>query len=295
MQWLHRMAKIMPRRLLHMFLFFFLIFFTLTACVGAVTPQNTPAAPFSGATSWIIARSALDRLQSAGMSSSQMAAYFDNSHTYILGTQPDGWQSIITMDFTSYAAMQQSFANNQVSSSVQAIVYDPEAWSFTPLSEQQNIIATIAAAAALAHAHHKQFIVTPATDLIRVVAPATIGDPYTRFLATQIIGNAAKVADIVEIQAQGAETNLPRFTQFVAAAVAQAKAAKPDISVFVGLSTNPSGQQVTGAQLKAAFQATHTYVNGYWLNIPSSQGGYCPKCGAPQPQVAIDFLKSLGG
>ena len=38
--------------------------------------------------------------------------------------------------------------------------------------------------------------------------------------------------------------------------------------------------------------ATRSQVSGYWLNIPG-QGTACPKCGTPQPQVAIDFLQRL--
>ena len=31
-------------------------------------------------------------------------------------------------------------------------------------------------------------------------------------------------------------------------------------------------------------------VAGYWLNIPRG-GAACPKCGEPQPQVAVELLK----
>jgi hypothetical protein len=60
-----------------------------------------------------------------------------------------------------------------------------------------------------------------------------------------------------------------------------------------GLSTNPSGSSVTADQLKAAITATHTLVDGYWLDIPAA-GTAWPRCGQARPQVAIDRLRSLG-
>jgi hypothetical protein len=62
--------------------------------------------------------------------------------------------------------------------------------------------------------------------------------------------------------------------------------------VSAGISTNPSGQQVTAAQFAAVVNAVRWYVNGFWLNIPAG-GAACPRCGTPQPQVALPLLLSL--
>ncbi|MVU77410.1 hypothetical protein GPX89_09135 [Nocardia sp. ET3-3] len=62
--------------------------------------------------------------------------------------------------------------------------------------------------------------------------------------------------------------------------------------VLAGLSTNPSGQTVTADQVHAALDATRSFVDGYWLNIPQA-GTACPRCGTAQPQVAVTLLRQL--
>jgi hypothetical protein len=90
---------------------------------------------------------------------------------------------------------------------------------------------------------------------------------------------------MIDIQAQGSEANLSRFTSFVKEAAAQARGANPHVIVLAGISTNPSGELVSGAQFTSFYNAVRADVNGYWLNIPA-QGTACPKCGTPQPKVA---------
>ena len=253
---------------------------------SATTPAST--------VSWIISQSALASMQNAGQGWTQAdnARFFDNSRTYVLGTMPAGWNSISTRSFTSYASLQTAFANGTIPSSVKAILYDIEDWKFTPTVEQQHFAAYTQKAANLVHSHHMLLISTPATDLVRTLDPGAKGNVYSLFLSLHIIQKVAQYADVVEIQAQGSEANTSAYTQFVKAAAAQAKTAKASVTVLAGLSTNPDGQKVNGQQIYAAFQATHNSISGYWLNIPG-QSSYCPKCGKPQPQVAIAFLRLL--
>lgn len=95
-----------------------------------------------------------------------------------------------------------------------------------------------------------------------------------------------------EIQAQGAEMNVAAYQSFVVATTHTARQTNPTVTILAGLSTNPGGQHVTATALYAAVRATHRTVNGYWLNIPAG-GLYCPRCGIPQPQVAIALIKLL--
>ena len=41
-----------------------------------------------------------------------------------------------------------------------------------------------------------------------------------------------------------------------------------------------------------ALRAVRPVVDGFWLNIPAG-GKYCPRCGVPQPQLAVQLLQSL--
>ncbi len=272
----------------------------LTGCgtpglvASSLSATVTPAVPANNVT-WMINATALTRLQSTGSGWSQVdsARFFDNAHTYIIGQEPAGWQGISTRSFTSYMTLQAAFAAHSIPSSVRAIVYDNEAWQFTPEEEQQHFALYMHKAADLVHSHHMLLIATPAIDLTRALDPGGKGSTYSHFLSLNIIKAAAQYADVVEIQAQDTEANLSTYTHFVSVAATQAKTANLRVVVLAGLSTNPNGQKITAQQLYAAFQATSSVVSGYWLNIPGSQGGYCPKCGTPQPQVAIDFLRML--
>ncbi|HLZ55611.1 MAG TPA: hypothetical protein VKR06_01580 [Ktedonosporobacter sp.] len=280
----------------NVFLLVLMVMLASCGAGGSATSQPTPsqASVTSGnSVTWMINRSALDRLQAAGWPETTLKQFFDNTHTYVIGQMPTGWQSISTLSFTSYGDLKKAFAANTIPASVQAILYDNEAWTFTPLEEQLHFSTFIKDVADLVHSHQKFLIATPAADLVRVLDPHGEGDTYTRFLSLNIIKDAAQYADLVEIQAQGSEASTQKYAQFVHLASLQAKASHSRIVVLAGLSTNPSGQKMTGQQLLDAFHATRSDVSGYWLNIPGSQGGYCPRCGLPQPQVAIDFLQRI--
>lgn len=271
----------------------------LTSCAahgGTIQKPSTTAVLYLRSVkpvTWVMNRAALDRLLAAGLPASTLKHFFDNNHTYIIGQMPNGWQSISTLSFSSYASLKKAFDANTIPASVQAILYDNEAWTFTPREEQLHFSTYVKEVADLVHSHQKVLIAAPATDLVRVLDPNSQGDIYSHFLSLGILKAAAMYADLVEIQAQGAEANFAKYIQFVGEASAQAKAARSTVVVLAGLSTNPNGQNVTGQQLVAVFFATGNDVSGYWLNIPGDQGGYCPKCGTPQPQVAIDFLQSI--
>ncbi len=97
------------------------------------------------------------------------------------------------------------------------------------------------------------------------------------------------MAGVVEVQAQSLERDPRTYRAFVRAAVAQARAANPHVSVLAGLSTNPPGPAVSSGELAAAIRATSAAVAGYWLNVPG-QGPRCPSCHAPRPGLARQML-----
>jgi hypothetical protein len=95
-----------------------------------------------------------------------------------------------------------------------------------------------------------------------------------------LVGAIAKVAGVVEIQAQSLERAPQTYRAFVRAAAAQARAANPHVTVLAGLSTNPPGPVVSSQQRGVA---------GFWLNVPG-QGPRCPACNAPRPDLARQLL-----
>lgn len=208
-------------------------------------------------------------------------------------TPPAAWNAIRVQVYPSYASMARAFADNTVPAGVGAVLYDNEAWQFTPADEQKNFAQYNQKAAALVHSHGLLFISTPAVDLVRVLAPGTRGRRYQQFLQLNIPADAARYADVVDIQAQGSEMATSKFAGFVRAAANQARSANPKVLVFAGISTNPSGHHVDSDEILRAINATRGAVDGYWFNVPQPSA-YCPDCNDFRPDMAIDVLKRLG-
>jgi hypothetical protein len=272
----------------------------IMSAVAALTIASTAvtvavAAPVRAeplhAEGWIVNQGALSQLGKAGLGQRQIEELFGTRDTFLTGTGAGAGRAIHTVTFTSYAKLSAALADGALPRGARAVLYDNEHWPLTPVAEQQNPAKYEALAAAAVHAHHLLFVSTPATTLTDVLAPGAT-DRYAAYLRLDLAASAARHADAIDIQAQGAEADLAKYVAFVRAAAAQARAANPRVLVFAGISTNPSGQQVTAAQFAAAVNAVRRYVNGFWLNIPAG-GIACPRCGTPQPQVALPLLRSL--
>jgi hypothetical protein len=61
----------------------------------------------------------------------------------------------------------------------------------------------------------------------------------------------------------------------------------PRAKLLMGMSTSPSGQLNTAAQLWRAYQDTSRFVSGYWLNVPHNVSGHSV------PSVALQFLQKM--
>ena len=225
-------------------------------------------------------------------------AYFEGAQPFVIRrktdtlTLPPSWNAREVRSFTSERAIERAFATGAIDSHVRAILYDNEAWSFTPLEEQRDSAGYTRKAASVVHAHGLQLIAAPSVNLLRTLDPGYTGKKFQRFLELGVLGGAAKSADVVVIQAQGAETALPLYSGFVRDGAGQARAANPHVLVLAGVSTNPSGQAVTADQVLAAIEQTKGAVDGYWMNVPSP-GAYCPGCTEFRPDMAIQVLKKL--
>jgi hypothetical protein len=195
--------------------------------------------------------------------------------------------------FPSYGAIQQAFSTGAIPPGVRAILYDNERWKFTPAEEQRHPARFMHSAADLVHSHHLLFITAPAVTIVREMPGDTRAPPYVRYLRLQMAANAARFADVYDIQAQGSERNVARYATFVTHAAAQARQANPRVMVLAGISTNPNGQHVTAEDILAAVNATRSIVDGYWLNIPRPSD-YCPHCNDFRPDIAIDVLRRVG-
>lgn len=224
--------------------------------------------------------------------------FFENTQPFVIERKddaprlPESWQAISVRSFTSYRAIERAFSSGSVDPNARAILYDNEGWKFTPEEEQRNPAQYMKMAAALVHGKGLTFIATPAVTLVRSLAPPS-EKRYDAYLRLGIAADAARYADVVDIQAQGSEKNVRLFSNFVHRAAEQARGANPKVLVLAGISTNPNGQRVSAEELQRAIVATRPYVDGYWLNVPS-RNEYCPGCTGFRPDIAIDVLRRLG-
>jgi hypothetical protein len=205
---------------------------------------------------------------------------------------PAAWNAVQMRSFTSYAHIKRALETNAVDPHVRAIMYDNEGWEFTPPEEQRDPRGFTQKAADLVHAHHLLFVSAPAVTITKILAPGP-EKRYDAYLRLNIAADSARYSDVYDIQAQGSERNVARYSDFVKAAAAQARAANPKVLVLAGISTNPSGQRVTADDIVRAIDATRANVDGYWFNIPQP-GAYCPNCNDFRPDIAIDVFDRLG-
>jgi hypothetical protein len=193
--------------------------------------------------------------------------------------------------FGAVDRLSDAIAAGQLPAGTQAVLYDPEAWSFTPGGEQRDPAGATARAAGLAQASGLRLIAAPALSLTNVLSRDRTAPRWRRYLDLGLAAAVARGADVIELQAQSLERDTATYAAFVDAAAGQARAANPRVSVLAGLSTNPPGDPVSIGQLTAAVRATRHLVDGYWLNIPRP-GRHCPTCNPARPDLGAELLRT---
>jgi hypothetical protein len=207
---------------------------------------------------------------------------------------PPDWNAVPFRSFTQFAAIRNALAMGGLGPQVRGIMYDYERWRFTPEEEQRSPAGYVKQAADLAHAQGLLLLTAPAVNLVTVMAPEDGGKRYDAYLRLGIAADAARYADVFDIQAQGSERNIELYANFVRQAAIQARQANPKVVVLAGISTQPGGQQVTANDILRAVAATRDFVDGYWFNIPQPSE-YCPGCTEFRPDIAIEVLRRLAG
>jgi hypothetical protein len=267
-----------------------------TAPASSSPPASSPSpSGLSTGTHWLIAASAVSKLDDIA-GPTVVARYLDGPQTTIITSRNipaslADWHVNFALDTRSLQEIRLGVADG-LSPRISMILYDPEHWSFTPLAQQLAVGPATTMAASIVHGAGRKLIVAPATNLAQVNAPGE--STANAFIHTNDLERVASNADWVEIQAQGLERNPGRYAAYINEALSQIRLANPSAVVYAGLSTNPSGSPVSAAELIEDVRLTSSTVSGYWLNIPSP-GTACPRCGQPQPQIAIDLLESLAG
>jgi hypothetical protein len=238
----------------------------------------------------------LEKYVGNGLTQPELNYFFGQSQDYQLERWPQNVAPAMptaqtTEIFSDYNALVSALNSGAIGPNVKAIMYDPENWQFTPLAQQLDPALYEMMSAQVVHAHHLKLIAAPAADLTLVTDTGT-GTIYQKYIQDEFAAAAAKYADVYEIQAQGLEANTSAYSQFVSEAVAQAKAANPNVTIFAGLSTSPDGQTVTSAELYRDVLATQGEIGGYWLNI-AGPSAYSPNVTQSNPLVAVGLLNDI--
>ncbi len=185
-----------------------------------------------------------------------------------------------TVVFHSASVFAQTLAHQALPQDTGAVLYDNERYATTPTQEQRSPLQYDNLVAREAHQRHLVSI----CDLVEPDRlPFTARTPRQEVPACDIIGLNT---------VQQAERNTPLYAQKVREAVQIIRTVRPNATVLAGLSTNPAGPPVTPGELAADIQATRTWVNGYWLNVPAPGVG-CPGCHDPEPSVLEQALQII--
>ena len=251
----------------------------------ATVSPGTPAAP-AGSVHWLMTRRAV-ALVAADPAARRTFAADPIDELLKPGQQLlPGVTARPVASFSSAADLIAAVQQDDLPPATYAVLYDPEAWAFTPQTEQQHPVLAAERAAAVAHAHGLKLIVAPSLDLSTVLAPDGRGSRENRFLRLRIFRRLAAAADVVELQAQSLERAPGAYRSFVVAGAAQARAGNRRIGLRAGLSSNPPGAPVSLGELRSDIAATRSTVAGYWLNIPG-RGARCPTCNPSNPGLAV--------
>ncbi len=209
------------------------------------------------------------------------------------GDQPSGLGAAdarSVMTFTGEAALA-AWLRGQQAKPGELVLYDPEAWARTPLTDQRHLASAIAAAGSAARLSHVTLLVSPALDLAAALETGT--RRWNAYISLGIAADVARAGAILVVQAQSLERDPMEYGRFVAQAARQADSARRGTIVLAGISTNPTGPLVTIGELEASVTASLPVTKGYWLNVPSP-GPACPGCHEPDASLGRELILWLG-
>jgi hypothetical protein len=251
---------------------------------------------------WVISSGALAQLEATDPATT--AHFFNTPRTFVTGASAASLaalstpSAIPTATFTNEAALASAVGSGALAPGTRAVVLDLEHWSRTPLSQQRQPGVYIRLAAQLAHEYGVLLVADPATNLALARSPDTRpSQQYAQFIKQRIAANAARYADVLELDARGSDTSGSDYAAFVQAASSQALGTAPDVTLLASLSSGPPKPALRspGNLLDAAL-ATRWLVSGYQLN--DFRRAACNRCSMSPAALAGAFLRqymSVGG
>jgi hypothetical protein len=166
--------------------------------------------------------------------------------------------------YTSYARFSSDIRSGAIRYPYKWVMYDPENWSATPVSERQAPVKYLTLFGQLAHAHGLKVIQAPALDLAAVpgsVLPRHRGESVNQwFVRVNIAGVAAAAGDIYLLQDESNTTAAGGvYASMFNSAESQARAANASVRVFSEVST------VNGTAAQMASAAKSIRPDGFYV------------------------------
>ena len=248
------------------------------ACAASVSVVHPPPAVASRHLLEVLTGSNVNQLVEGHP---RLRSFFNHRRVYPLGNpaadqiQARGVpRATPTLIYQSYASFATDIAADRIDPRIQAVAYDPEHWSLTPLSEQRAPVTYMRLFATVAREHGYRVLLTPARDLMVVGQAPCHAAPGERldhaYLRCRIPAAAAQDAGIIEIQSQVDEFRLGRFRLLLKHAATQARAANRTVLVLAGISTHPPSGAASWGKMVDAAQTAAPLVSGLWVNVFSS-------------------------
>jgi hypothetical protein len=191
------------------------------------------------------------------------ATSYGNGASLVKTPVQSGYATTPVLTYTSYAQFASDIANGAITYGYKWVMYDPEEWSATPVSEQQNPVKYMTLFGQLAHAHGMKVIQAPALDLGSVsgsVIPRQPGETLDQwYVRVNIAGAAAAAGDIFLLQNESNTTSGGQYAYMFNTTEGQAQAANPNVKAFSEVST------VNGTAAQMATAAQSISPDGYYV------------------------------
>jgi hypothetical protein len=244
------------------------------ATVAAVSTMGPAAGAASAATkpAWFMTAGNIYQLsQQDGATASH---FFNTPAAYGAGASlvadpvQSGYGTTPVLAYTSYAQFSSDIASGAIKYPYKWVMYDPENWSQTPVSEQQDPVKYLTLFGQLAHAHGLKVVAAPALDLGAVTGsllPRLAGETCAQWYArVNIAGAAAANSNIYILQDESNTANLAVYDSLYSTAASQARAANSSVAVYSEVSTANG----TAAQMTAAAQSISP--DGFYVAAPGA-------------------------
>ena len=194
-----------------------------------------------------------------------------------------GYQTTPVLSYTSYAEFRSDVQAGNITYPYAWVMYDPENWDQTPVSEQQDPVKYMRMFGQLAHSNGLKVIQAPSRDIAYVAGaafprlPGETGDHW--YVRANIAGAAAGAGDIYVLQDEGNIDDLTAYAWLYNNTAPQARAANSNVKVYSEVSTT------NGTPAEMATAAKSIKPDGFYVAAPGA---------IPQGVQFFQLMKAAG-